>query len=120
MSAPKRILVVEDETMIAFHMESTLSDLGHHVKTATSASEAEAILSEDDIDVAVIDYHLTDGTSLQLAERLHALGVPFVVCSGSVGLSELGEVFQHTTFLPKPFTTDGLIEAVAAMAREDA
>lgn len=118
MSAPKRILVVEDEAMIAFHMETTLTELGHLVQTARSVAEAEVVLSQGDIDLAVLDFHLSDGTSSELAVRLQALGVPFVVCSGSVSLYELGEVFQNTRFLPKPFTTDGLIEAVMAAGGE--
>lgn len=120
MSTSKRILVVEDETMIAFHMQDTLSDLGHSVETAATTAEAEAILTASKFDLAVLDYHLKDGTSSQLANRLLTLGVPFVVCSGTAGLSELGEVFQHTTFLPKPFTTDSLIEAVAAVTQQAA
>lgn len=116
----KRILVVEDETMIAFHIEESLAQLGHSIRTAATTAEAEAILASTSIDVAVLDYHLADGTSGHLAARLRELAIPFVVCSGTAGLSELGEVFQHTTFLSKPFTTEGLIDAVRAAVPADA
>ena len=111
MSATKRILVVEDEMIIALDMESTLTDLGHEVVIATTT--AEAILHSGDIDLAIVDYHLKDGKTDEVAMELRRKGVPFIVCSGSAGLQELGEVFDDMTFLPKPFTTDGLIGALS-------
>lgn len=119
MSAQKRILVVEDETVIAFYMEEALSELGHRVQIAGSTTAAEAVLADEEIDLVVLDHHLQDGTSLRLAEQLQLLGVPFVVCSG-VDPSELGGAFQGATLLSKPFTTEGLVGAVASLAREEA
>jgi DNA-binding NtrC family response regulator len=118
--AAKRILIVEDEIMISMHMESTVAELGHIVVTAASQHEAEAILDADVVDLAIIDYHLTDGTSAQLAAKLHDRRVPFIVCSGSTGLDELGEIFSGSRFLPKPFTTEGLIEAVTGINADSA
>jgi DNA-binding response OmpR family regulator len=42
MSSSKRILIVEDEMMIALHMEDTLAALGHKVTTATTSQEADS------------------------------------------------------------------------------
>jgi DNA-binding NtrC family response regulator len=113
MSIPKRILVVEDEMIIALDMESTLTELGHHVVSATTVTEAERAAAAGGIDLAIIDYHLKDGKTEDVARRLKTAGIPFVVCSGSSGLQEMGDIFQGTTFLAKPFTTEGLIEAVS-------
>lgn len=120
MSAPKRVLIVEDEIIIAIHIESTLAELGHEVVAAVSLAEAEEILEAADVDLAILDYHLPDGTSEPLVSRLHAMDIPFIICSGSAGLEELSQAFQRTTFLAKPFTTEGLVAAVAAMGRADA
>jgi len=121
MPGPKRILIVEDEVMIAMDIEATLTELGHVVQTAVSLNGAEAALASGSIDLAIVDYHLQGGTSAQLASRLHSLGIPFIVCSGSAGLEELGDAFRRgTSFLPKPFTTDGLVAAVGAIGEANA
>ncbi|RYE51571.1 MAG: response regulator [Hyphomicrobiales bacterium] len=112
----KRILIVEDEIMISLHIEDTLAGLGHTVVTASSQREAEAIVDVNVIDLAIIDYHLSDGTSANLADKLKQRRVPFIVCSGSAGISELDEIFGGSTFLAKPFTTEGLIDAVTSLS----
>lgn len=115
MSAPKRILIVEDEVMISMHIEVTLAELGHTVLAAASQREVEALLDAEAINLAVIDYHLSDGTSAPLAARLTDRGVPFIICSGSAEAAELEEVFSGSLFLSKPFTTDHLIAAVSQL-----
>jgi DNA-binding NtrC family response regulator len=82
MSSSKRILIVEDEMMIALHMEDTLAALGHKVTTATTSQEAEQVLEDGRLDLAIVDYRLTHGNTEGLMERLQAARVPFIVCSG--------------------------------------
>ena len=112
MSTNKRILIVEDEMIVALDMETTLSELGHEVTMVSTTDEAVKVTEAGGIDLAIIDYHLKDGKTDAVAASLRHAGVPFIVCSGSAGLQELGEIFQGTTFLPKPFTTSGLMEAL--------
>lgn len=114
MTASKNILVIEDEAVIAMDMESTLTELGHTVTLAMDADEARQAVQAGGIDLAVVDFHLKDGTSQQLVSELRAAQIAFVICSGSAAFEELGEMFRNATFLPKPFTTDGLVEAIAA------
>ena len=45
MSTSKNILIVEDEMMIALHIEDTLTQLGHHVVTAITTAQAEEAVS---------------------------------------------------------------------------
>lgn len=115
MSTAKTILIVEDEALVALDMESTLSDLGHETATATTVADAFQLLDAGRFDLAIVDYHLKDGTADQLGAALRSRNIPFVVCSGSAGLQEFGEVFQGTPFLAKPFTTDGLLGAVSGL-----
>jgi len=112
MAATKHILIVEDEGLIALDMETTLTDAGYRVSIAASNHQAEEILSASSVDLAIIDFHLQDVTSVGLAKRLDALRVPFIVCSGTAGLAELGEAFGNAHFLPKPFTTDALLSSI--------
>jgi DNA-binding response OmpR family regulator len=116
MSNSRRILIVEDEMMIALHIEDTLGQLGHDVSTATTIAQAEYLLDEGHVDLAIVDYKLTDGNSEALMERLQQAGVPFIVCSGISDEEERSKVSSETRFLSKPFTSDALIDAVTALA----
>src|SRR5262249_3514971 len=82
MSASRRILIVEDEMMIALHIEDTLTQLGHEICTVTTVAHAERMIEASRIDLAIVDYKLTDGNTESLMERLQSEAVPFIVCSG--------------------------------------
>lgn len=70
--APLRILVVEDEALIAMELEYLLEDLGHvTVGVAGSSAEAIALGRAMSPDVALVDIHLTDGpTGIDVARTL--------------------------------------------------
>jgi two-component system, response regulator PdtaR len=69
-----RILVVEDEVLIALELEYLLEDLGHvTVGVAASSSEAIALGASTIPDVALVDIHLVDGpTGVAVARALSA------------------------------------------------
>lgn len=76
MFAPSRTLIVEDEAMIALHIEATLADLGHEAQCAATVREAEAILADGGITFAILDYHLQGETTAALANQLQSRGIP--------------------------------------------
>jgi CheY-like chemotaxis protein len=115
----KRILVVEDEMIIALDMQLTLEQAGHDVEVATSAHEALEAVQGSQFDLAILDYHLKDDTVTPLAKELQGIGVPFIICSGSMGLEELEGIFSEVPYLAKPFTTDGLLSALDQAGRTD-
>ena len=67
-----RILVVEDEVLIALELEYLLDDLGHRVVgIAGNATEAVALGRSTEPDVALVDVHLVDGpTGIEVARAL--------------------------------------------------
>lgn len=69
-----RILVVEDEALIALELESLLDDLGHvTVGVAGTSAEAIAMGRTTAPDVALVDIHLVDGpTGIEVARALSA------------------------------------------------
>ena len=69
-----RILVVEDEVLIALELECLLEDLGHvSVGVAGASAEAIALGRSTAPDVALVDIHLTDGpTGVEVARALSA------------------------------------------------
>lgn len=101
MSTSKKILIVEDEMMIALHIEDTLAQLGHKVETALTASEANRRVEAGGIDLALVDYNITDGNTETLMARLQEVGVPFVVCAGMTEPRPVRSA--ETPFLAKPF-----------------
>lgn len=79
----KRILVVEDEPLVAMVLEDALEDLGCVVVgPAFNLREAEVLVREAPVDGAILDVNLGDCTSDPIAARLQAQCVPFVVASG--------------------------------------
>jgi CheY-like chemotaxis protein len=79
-----RVLVVEDEIMVAWLLEDMLADLGCAVVgPAGSVNQALAMIDAGEaIDVAVLDVNLNGQTSYPVADALAARGVPFVFSTG--------------------------------------
>ncbi len=71
-----KILIVEDEMLVAMELEAILEDLGHSpVGIAADLSDAE-ILCDLPIDLALVDLNLRDGlTGPEIGRRLSARGV---------------------------------------------
>ncbi|RZJ17773.1 MAG: response regulator [Brevundimonas sp.] len=67
-----RILIVEDEALVAMELRFLLEDLGYEViGTAGDARSARDMVREEDIDLALVDIHLSDGpTGVALGREL--------------------------------------------------
>ena len=107
-----RFLVVDDEPIIAMMMADWLADLGHTV-LGPAADLADALtLAEQDIDAAIIDISLGAETTVALALRLSARGLPFAVVSGHAP-EAMNAAFAAGLILSKPFGYEsfrGLVE----------
>lgn len=116
----KRILLVEDEALVSMVVEDVLRDAGAEILgPAPSVGEAlrlvEAAAADGGIDAAVLDINLRGHAVVPVADKLAALGVPFVFATGySKGLGT-GEHGAAPT-LCKPFSTEYLVELVATLA----
>ncbi|MEZ5961368.1 MAG: hypothetical protein R3C30_13230 [Hyphomonadaceae bacterium] len=97
----KRLLLVEDEAIIAFDLAEQLATAGfENVSIATSL--AAGLAQCDACDVAVIDVNLGRGqTSEPIAAKLTTMGRPFVVVTG-YGVDQLPDVFTTAPVLRKP------------------
>lgn len=79
----RRVLVVEDEALIALDLEQWLTELGFEVIGPFGrAHDALRALDGPRVDFAVLDYVLRDGTSGSVADRLGSHQVPYVYVSG--------------------------------------
>ncbi len=101
----KRVLVVEDETLISMLFEDILSDLDCEiVGPALNIRQATDLANSAEIDVAVLDVNLAGDPIFPVAEILAARGVPMVFSSG-YGSTGLPDRWQNQATLPKPFTS---------------
>ena len=86
-----RILIVEDEMLVAFELESILEDLGHHAVGIVPDLETAEDYFDEVIDLALVDLNLRDGlTGPQIGERLGANGVTVVFITANPGLLQGG------------------------------
>lgn len=71
-----KILIVEDEMLVAVDLEAVLEDIGHQpVGIATDLADAETLANEE-VDLALVDLNLRDGlTGPEIGKRLSARGV---------------------------------------------
>jgi CheY-like chemotaxis protein len=97
-----RILVVDDEPIIAMTIADWLADLGHTVLGPASDLAAALALAEEEIDAAVLDISLGKHTTVALAVRLVEKGVPFAVASGHAA-ETINPAFAYGLILSKPF-----------------
>jgi CheY-like chemotaxis protein len=116
-SAPLRVLIVEDEAMIAMLMEDMVAELGHEVvATAGRIDDAARLVADGAFDFAVLDVNLNGERTYTLADMLKARGIPFVFATG-YGASGLDLAWKDAPTLQKPFQSRDL-ERVMRKASE--
>jgi CheY-like chemotaxis protein len=104
MAHPRRILIVEDEMLVAMMIEDALADLGIHVAgTVGTIEDALAATAKDDFDCAILDVHLRGRDVYPVADALAVRGVPFVFATG-YGQGGLTQRYRGRPSLTKPFT----------------
>lgn len=98
-----RILIVEDEMLVAMLLEDVVVELGHEVaglamrlETAVEAAEQEGF------DFAILDINLAGKHSYPVADCLLRRGIPFIFASG-YGSAGLSEPYRAAMVLQKPF-----------------
>lgn len=100
-----RVLVVEDEYMVADHIAMLLEDLGCEVAgSAATVEQALELMQSKQIDGVLLDGNLNGETSAPVAVELRSRSIPFVVATG-YGQLELGaEALNGAPRLAKPFS----------------
>ena len=79
-----RILIVEDEPLMAFDNENMLGDLGYEVvATLDSFEDAIGLLEGEKVDLILSDFHLSgERTGLDLARAAKKRGIPIIFSTG--------------------------------------
>jgi CheY-like chemotaxis protein len=113
MAGPLRVLIVEDEMMIAMMLEDMLADLGHQVAAvAMRLPQAVQYAKDADIDLAILDVNLDGRMSFPVAEILRARGISYFFASG-YGSPGLEEPYIDDIIVRKPFESGDIAGAIA-------
>lgn len=111
LMAAKRVLVLDDEMLVAMMLEDMLMDLGYEVAGPfANLEDALGCASTERLDGAILDLNLGRGVlSTPVADALRERGVPFVLATG-YGTSAETDGMGHSGLLGKPFSA-GEVEA---------
>lgn len=116
-----RIMIVEDEALVALMVEDLLTDFGCQISGSFGAvDEALAYLTEaatppPALDGAVLDVNIGGTMVFPVAERLRAAGIPFVFATGYGALPRKG--FEEVMVLNKPIDPVLLEDAVKGFGK---
>jgi DNA-binding response OmpR family regulator len=111
-----RVLLLEDEAVIAMDLDQWLTDLGFEVVGPFKRNrDALAALDGGAVDFAVLDYVLADENSSNVAERLARLGVPYLFLTGAHDVL-LGRTPHNAPILEKPISSELMIQALARIS----
>ena len=101
-----RILVVDDEPLIAMMVEEWLSELAcETVGPAHSVSRALELIGSGQLDAAILDVSLGSEESYPIADALRARQIPFALATGH-SARDIENRFNDVPILTKPFDFD--------------
>jgi DNA-binding response OmpR family regulator len=107
-----RVLVVEDEAILAIDIAEQLSDAGFEiVGPAPSVAKALKLIKDVGCDIAVLDFNLRDETAESIAFELQGRDTPFLFLSG-ISRERLPPWCGGAILLPKPVKPDALVAAL--------
>ncbi|HEY6994819.1 MAG TPA: PAS domain S-box protein [Xanthobacteraceae bacterium] len=116
----KRILVIEDEPLVAMELESNLSAAGCEVVgPAGTLEQAKSLVAQANFDAALVDVNLAGRTVEEIAAALTQKNRPFAFVTG-YGREALPRGFQDAVVLGKPFGRDQVLAAVEVLLYQGA
>lgn len=111
-----RILIAEDEVIVAMDIQFTLEDAGAEViGPAHTLSEAVHFAEDEEIDAAILDMRLGHDLSGSVARILAGRGIPFLFYTGQTATDPLRAEWPDAPLLQKPAPTQQLVGAVAEL-----
>ena len=118
--AGKRVIIVEDEPLVAMDLESCLTAAGCEVVgSAGTVREAKTLCAEAACDAALIDVNLAGQPVDELAATLTKRNIPFAFVTG-YGREALPQGFRDALVVGKPFDETALIATVELLAYQSA
>ena len=110
-----RILIIEDEPLVAADLESIIIDIVPAIVMVEASVEAAKKMLHEALDFAFLDVNVTDGKTFEIAHVLERKHVPFVFVSASPQ-EQLPSALRTAPFLPKPFYPAEIERVLRAVA----
>lgn len=111
-----RVLLVEDEPIVAMCLEDMVSGLGCEiVGPAAGLDEGLAMAEREELDGAILDINLEGRRSYPIAQMLLRRGVPFAFASGYGSIDEATGIVAP--LIPKPYSEEQIAAALDEMLR---
>lgn len=117
MSEPLRVLIVEDEALLAMELEDVIAEAGHTVVgCAVSLEDARRLVDSMTADIALVDIHLSDGpTGIEVANYIRQATKSTVVFL-TANPKRIPQDFAGAMgVIAKPYTVNGLTAALRYM-----
>jgi DNA-binding response OmpR family regulator len=119
-----KVLIVEDDALVAMVAEDHLADLGFDTVWAEKGSDALAIMAQGGLSIVLIDIGLPDMRGDDLARRVRTLtpGLPIIMASGydSDDIKDRFADHDGVAVLTKPYSFEDLRAALAALGVDGA
>ena len=117
--AGRRVLVIEDEYLIALEVQRILEEAGARevVLVARAAEALTALGAAEPFDMAVLDVRLGDESGEPVARTLEERGIPFVIVTGLASEGPVLEGFGHIPVLEKPYDAGTLVQTLVEAVR---
>jgi CheY-like chemotaxis protein len=110
----KRVLIVEDEIVVALFLEDVLTEFGYQVAGVVSQLD-DAMARDTDYDLALLDVHINGRNVFDFADQLAAGDIPFIFATG-YGERGIPERHRGNPVLQKPFQPADLKRALDEIA----
>ena len=120
MLANKRILVVEDEPIVAMMLEDLLKDLGAQIVGPASSLVHALALTSEPLDCAILDINLGADRSHAISARLRELGVPFIFATGYGERAPIPVDLASAPVVQKPYTLEVVEHALGKLQQATA
>jgi DNA-binding response OmpR family regulator len=109
-----RILLLEDELLIAMDVEQLCRDNGaRDVVIVKDLDEIEQDTVAANFDAAILDIMVSGISTLSFARRIRAQRLPFIFASGYTDMDEVFQAFPGIPVVDKPYSGGDLMEALA-------
>lgn len=114
----RRVLVIEDELMVAMGLEMVLADAGCEVVGPVGRFDKALVAAEcEDVDFALLDVNLRGDSVFPVADILSLRGIPYAFLTG-YGRETLPARHADRQILSKPFQASALLATIGAMSAE--
>ncbi len=113
---PQRVIIVEDEYLVALDVEAVLQSMGVEIIViATTLAQARQIVEQDGADCVLLDVSLSDGMSYDFARQLREAGIPFGFVSGYGDTTGFPDDLSQAPLLGKPFGENEIMDFVLGL-----